>query len=100
MATLLQVAAADIAAMYDTAAGHAETVTGPSGSIKAVWTADYYRPDLGDGPPIDASQPLMRTQAADALAVGDQVTRNAVTYKVASVQADGFGEVVHVMRKV
>ena len=99
MATLLGLAATDIAAMYDATHGHAETVTGPSGDFLAIWTAEFEAPDVDGVVQIQAQQPQFRSQDADALARGNTVTRGGVDYTVVDVQPDGYGETTHYLHQ-
>jgi hypothetical protein len=99
MTTVLEDIEADLAIVYDADFGFVESVTGPGGAILGVFDNAYF---LAEGATIGvrSTTPALRTRDADAMAEGAPVTIRSNDYTVTEPQPDGFGETIHLLRRV
>ncbi len=87
----------DLSVFYDIDLGFAENITGPSGTVVAIFDNDYESVEP-DEVLIAGANPIIRTQDDDAFSAGDTVTIRTVNYTVVEVQPTGFGETIHELR--
>jgi hypothetical protein len=98
--TFRDTVSADVAGLYDTGTTFAETVTGPDGEFPAVFSAEFREMGAGGYVVAMGSEPLLRTQDADAQVKGSAITVRGVRYRVTEVRPDGYGETVHRLQAI
>lgn len=99
MTTLLEQISADLAGKYDLTHSFAESVTGPSGVLSAIFSNEYLQADAGGYVAASSSTPTLRVRDADALAKGDSVTVRGQEYQVVEIQPNGYGETLLRLQK-
>lgn len=98
-ATLLAQISADVDGHYALGPTFAETVTGPSGDIAAIFSNEPQLSDAGGYVSASSSVPMLRTRNGDAMAKGAAVTIRGASYIVVEVMPDGFDETKHRLQK-
>jgi len=97
--TLLGQIGEDLGGKYDATFGFAESVTGPSGAFLAIFSNEYYQSDAGGYVGASSSTPVLRCRDADSVAKGGAITVRTVSYVVAEVQPNGYGETLLRLQK-